>query len=106
MNGDTLPRFRVRVGDTPQVTPHVTLQVTPQVIALREAAGDPHTREELQGVLGLKDRMHFQKAYLEPLLAAGWLEMTIPDKPRSRLQRYRTTAAGQETLHTTSGERP
>jgi ATP-dependent DNA helicase RecG len=106
MNADTFPRFRVQVGDTPQVTPHVTPQVTPQVIAHLEATGDPHASEELQRVLGLKDRMHFQKVYLEPLLAAGWLEMTIPDKPRSRLQRYRTTAAGQETLQTTSGERP
>jgi ATP-dependent DNA helicase RecG len=50
--------------------------------------------------------MHFQQAYLEPLLVGGWLEMTIPDKPRSRLQRYRTTAAGQGALQTTSGERP
>jgi ATP-dependent DNA helicase RecG len=106
MNGDTLPKFRVQVGDTPQVTPHVTPQVTLQVIALREAAGDPHTREELQEVLGLKDQMHFQKAYLEPLLAAGWLEMTIPDRPRSRLQRYRTTTSGLAALQPPSGVRP
>jgi hypothetical protein len=32
--------------------------------------------------------MHLQKAYLEPLLATGWLEMTILDKPWSRLKRY------------------
>jgi ATP-dependent DNA helicase RecG len=102
MNADTFPRFRVQVGDTPHVTP----QVTPQVIALLEAAGDPHAREDLQRILGLKDRMHFQKAYLEPLLVAAWLEMTIADKPRNLLQRYRTTTAGQGTLHTTSGERP
>jgi ATP-dependent DNA helicase RecG len=94
--------FRVQVELTLQVTPHVA----PQVVALLEAARHPHSREELQRVLGLKDRMHFQKAYLEPLLAAGWLEMTFPDKPRSRLQRYRITAAGQGTLHTKSGERP
>jgi ATP-dependent DNA helicase RecG len=104
--GSTVVTFHVQVGLTPQVTPHVTPHVTPQVVTLLEAARHPHSREELQRVLGLKDRMHFQKAYLEPLLAAGWLEMTIPDKPRSRLQRYRTTAAGQGTLNTTSGERP
>jgi hypothetical protein len=33
--------------------------------------------------------MHFQMVYLNPLLAAGWLQQTIPGKPRSRLQRYR-----------------
>ena len=32
------------------------------------------------------------------LLSAGWLAMTIPDKPNSRLQRYRTTPAGLEVL--------
>jgi ATP-dependent DNA helicase RecG len=35
-------------------------------------------------------------AYLEPLLAAGWLQLTIPDKPRSSRQRYRTTDLGQQ----------
>ena len=27
---------------------------------------------------------HFRKAYLLPALQAGLIEMTIPDKPRSR----------------------
>jgi hypothetical protein len=49
---------------------------------------------ELQGLVGLQDRMHFQRSYLEALVAKGWLEMTVPDKPKSRLQRYRATAAG------------
>ena len=39
--------------------------------------------------LGLKDRKHFADAYLKPALAAGHIEMTQPDKPNSRLQKYR-----------------
>ncbi len=85
VTGSMVVIFRVQVGLTPQVTPQVT--------ALLEGAQQPRSREELQQVAGLKDRRHFQRSHLEPLLAAGWLEMTIPDKPRSRLQRYRTTAA-------------
>jgi ATP-dependent DNA helicase RecG len=40
-------------------------------------------------VLGLKDRKHFADAYLKPALAAGKIKMTLPDKPNSRLQKYR-----------------
>jgi ATP-dependent DNA helicase RecG len=47
---------------------------------------------------GLKNREHFRKSYLAALVAAGWLEMTIPGKPRSRLQRYRVTASGLQAL--------
>lgn len=90
--------FRVNVGQTTQVTPQVTPHVTPQVIAILQAAGSPRSRGELQEIAGLRDREHFRKFYLEPLVAAGWLEMTIPDKPRSRLQRYRVTEAGAATL--------
>jgi hypothetical protein len=59
---------------------------------------EPHTREELQRTAGFKERKHFRKFYLDPLLAAGWLAMTIPDKPTSRLQRYRTTPVGERAL--------
>jgi len=85
-----------QVGE--QVAPQVTQQVTPQVIAVLEAARTARTREELQGAVGLRDREHFRKTYLEPLLVAGWLKMTIPDKPRSSKQRYRTTDLGRKVL--------
>lgn len=37
-----------------------------------------------------------RKNYLQPLRDAGWLEMTIPDKPRSSRQKYRLTEKGRE----------
>jgi hypothetical protein len=45
--------------------------------------------------LNLKDRMHFVNEYLQPSLDEGWIEMTIPDKPRSRNQMYRRTVKGK-----------
>ena len=57
----------------------------------RQAATEPSSRESLQDALGMKDREHFRKTYLDPLVSAGWLERTIPDKPTSRLQKYRLT---------------
>ncbi len=44
--------------------------------------------------LGLSDRKSFSERYLRPALAQGLLEMTVPDKPRSRMQQYRLTEAG------------
>jgi Fic/DOC family protein len=87
------------VGEkAPQVTTQVTPQVTPQVVAILESARKPQSRGALQAIAGLKDRKHFRKSYLEALIAAGWLEMTIPGKPQSRLQRYRATATGLQAL--------
>lgn len=38
--------------------------------------------------LGLANVNHFRKKYLIPLLDAGKIRMTIPDKPNSRNQKY------------------
>lgn len=53
------------------------------------------SREELQEQGGLKDRKSFTARYLKPALEQGLVEMTKPDKPRSRSQRYRLTELGQ-----------
>ena len=68
-----------------------------QVEILRKSlAAQPIT--ELMAVVGRRDRTKFRNQVLRPLLEGGWIEMTIPGKPTSRLQRYRTTAAGRDVL--------
>jgi ATP-dependent DNA helicase RecG len=52
----------------------------------------------LMAIAGRADRTKFRHQVLGPLLAAGLLSMTIPDKPRSSKQRYRTTKAGLQML--------
>lgn len=79
-------------------TPQVTAQVAEQVATLLQAASTPQSREDLQRVVGLDDRKHFRRSYLSPLVAHGWLEMTIPGKPTSRLQKYRLTSKGRAWL--------
>ena len=67
-----------------------TPQVTPQVEALLDALSNKElSAAELMSLLSLKDRKSFRVRYLQPALAAGLIERTIPDKPTSRLQRYR-----------------
>ena len=46
--------------------------------------------------LNLKSRANFE-AYLKPAVDAGYIEMLIPDKPRSRLQKYRLTERNNAT---------
>jgi len=49
---------------------------------------EPRTREEIMHLLGLKHLPHFRSSILQPLLAEGLLEQTIPDKPKSPNQKY------------------
>ena len=47
---------------------------------------------------GRKDRTRFRNQVLKPLLDAGWLEMTVPDKPTNSKQKYRLTSKGWQLL--------
>ncbi|AHE98084.1 Fic family protein [Thioalkalivibrio paradoxus] len=93
---------------TPQVSPQATPQVTPQatgeVERLVAVLKGEMKRAEIQEVLGLKDRKHFQEKYLRPALDAGFVEMTIPDKPLSSRQKYRLTVPGQALLKTSQAK--
>ena len=53
------------------------------------------TRQEIRHALNLKPKTDIKKRYLDPCLEGGWIEMTIPDKPRSPKQRFRITPVGR-----------
>ena len=80
---------------TPEVATEVTTEVTTEVAKVLMSLEGEATRQQLQQSIGLKNGEHFRKHYLLPALAAGVIEMTLPDKPTSRMQRYRLTAKGQ-----------
>jgi len=52
------------------------------------------TRDEIQSVLQLKDRKSFRQSYIKPALEELFIEMTIPNKPNSKMQKYRLTLKG------------
>ena len=51
---------------------------------------------DLMTISGRKNRTKFRDQVLKPLINAGLVEMTIPDKPRSSKQKYRLTGNGRE----------
>ena len=83
------------LGATPQVGPQVTPQVEQLLRILSDAGQVGLSRGELQKASRLRDRKSFAVRWLAPALAAGLIEMTLPDKPNSRMQRYKITADGR-----------
>lgn len=95
--------LRMILDAVTMAAPQVTPQVTPQVGELLAVLKGEMSREALQTALGLVDRKSFRARYLKPALANGLIEMTIPAKPNSRLQKYRLTREGEIVV---SGLRP
>lgn len=48
----------------------------------------PRSREELAERFGFEAPTYFLKTYISPLLSEGKLKMTIPNKPKSKFQKY------------------
>ena len=95
------PELALKAVSTPKslhhVTPPVAPPVTPPVevlLRLLDSCG-ALSNPEIRKKLGLKDRKHMRKRYLEPALAEGLVELAIPDKPKSSLQKYRLTEKGR-----------
>ncbi len=69
----------------PQVTPQVN--VTKQIL---ELCAEPRAKKEIAAACGFKDIKNFTQKYIVPLMESGQLNMTIPDKPNSKNQKYIT----------------
>ncbi len=103
ITGAAVVTFRVPVAGSARSTGEVTGVVTGEVArVLAVLTGEPMARKDLQATLGLHHEDHFRRAYLVPAIEMGFVEMTVPDKPNSRLQKYRLTAAGRTALATVS----
>ncbi len=92
---------------TPPVTPPVTLPVTPPVKRLIDLLGEKGKlgAGAIREALGLKDRTHVRNTYIVPALEAELIEYTIPEKPNSRLQKYRLTDKGKEWVEQNQAEK-
>jgi len=56
------------------------------------------SRKDIFAAIGLNGDSRAWGRNIEPLLIEGFIEMTVPDKPNSRLQKYRLTENGRQCL--------
>jgi len=99
----TVRRTTKQATTAGQVAVQVAGQVLREIALLLGVLQGEMTRSDLQKALKLKGRANFEDRYLKPALAIGLIEMTIPDKPNSRLQRYRLTDTGRRLLTDADG---
>lgn len=71
--------------DTPQDTPQDIFNVERLMLVL---SGEM-SRQELKEKLGITNTKYFRIAFINPAIAQGLIEMTHPDKPNSKHQKYR-----------------
>ena len=65
-------------------------------LVVKMLADQPLSANEVTEKLGLKSKTDALKRILKDLLEGDFIEYTLPEKPNSRLQRYRITDRGRE----------
>jgi len=68
-----------------------------QVLTIRNCL-TPTPLLELMRLVGRTNRTKFRDQVVAPLVQAGFVEMTLPEKPRSSKQKYRATSFGKVWL--------
>jgi len=76
----------------------VSDQVSDQVIKVIKWLQVTKTRQEILLHLGLSNHTKNFNKYIQPALQQGYIQMTIPNKPRSRNQQYIITKKGLRFL--------
>ena len=96
---DTEDFFIATLTRPETIQKEITDQVTDQVKKLlRALKTGEKSGKELIKELKLKHKPTFRMNYLKPAIEAGLIELTIPEKPKSRFQKYRPTKKGHEIL--------
>lgn len=58
----------------------------------------PKSRREIFSHIGLAYHTDAYQKHIEPLVSAGLIELTVPEKPKSRNQKFITTEKGKRIL--------
>jgi Fic family protein len=66
-----------------------------QLAVLNALGNNVLSRKEIFAAIEMNGDSRSFKRHIEPLFAEGLIEMTVPDKPNSRLQKYRLTEVGK-----------
>lgn len=77
------------VTDGEKVT-KLAVRSTAKMSEIIDFCKQPRTLTEVMEQLGLKHRNYIKTRYINPLIESGFLEMTSPDKPNSRNQKYKS----------------
>ena len=80
-------------GETNQVKP-VKVQLTGSQKDIVNFCSVPRSAQEILERIGVSNQTRTRKKYIQPLLDLGVLEMTIPDNPNDRNQKYRKVRKG------------
>lgn len=103
------PDFSTEVGLIPEsksLADPVTGEVTGEVYRLLNIlVTSSLTRTEIQSALELNSQANFRDRYLEPALKKVLIEMSLPNKPTSRLQKFRLTEKGRAVLANLHGSK-
>lgn len=59
-----------------------------EIIGMLEFCKEPRSRSEIARYLGIKTIYYMMSHYINPLLETGRLQMTMPEKPKSKNQKY------------------
>lgn len=80
--------YRNILGTTTQDGTQVGTQDNNRENAILNFCKTPKSSEEILHFIGIKSRKYLREKILRPLLSSNKLNMTIPDKPNSKLQKY------------------
>lgn len=90
---NTLSRLNDQASD--QAIQIIESQLNDKVLAILNVLEEPKKRVEILEHIGLRNHSDNREKYLDPLVKLGWIEMTIPEKPTHKDQKYKRTIQGE-----------
>lgn len=90
---NTLARLNDQASD--QAVQIIESQLNDKVLAILNVLEEPKKRVEILEHIGLRNHSDNREKYLDPLVKLGWIEMTIPEKPTHKDQKYKRTIQGE-----------